>query len=27
MEAMEHGWRELNERYATALGVAPSQIG
>ena len=27
MEAIEHGWRELNERYATALGVAPSQIG
>jgi uncharacterized protein YndB with AHSA1/START domain len=26
MEAMEHGWRELNERYATALGVAPSQL-
>jgi uncharacterized protein YndB with AHSA1/START domain len=27
MEAMDHGWRELNERYATALGVAPSQLG
>ena len=25
--AMEHGWRELNERYATALGVAPSARG
>ena len=27
MEALEHGWRELNERYATALGVAPSRLG
>ena len=27
MVAMEHGWHELNERYATALGVAPSQLG
>jgi uncharacterized protein YndB with AHSA1/START domain len=27
MDAMDHGWRELNERYATALGVAPSQVG
>ena len=27
MEAMEHGWSELNVRYATALGVAPSHIG
>lgn len=27
MDAMEQGWRELNERYATALGVAPSQVG
>jgi hypothetical protein len=27
MEALEHGWREINERYAAALGVAPSQLG
>jgi uncharacterized protein YndB with AHSA1/START domain len=27
MAAMKHGWRELNERYAVALGVAPSQVG
>lgn len=26
MDAMEHGWRELNDRYATALGVAPSRV-
>jgi uncharacterized protein YndB with AHSA1/START domain len=26
-DAMEHGWSELNERYATALGVAPSRLG
>jgi uncharacterized protein YndB with AHSA1/START domain len=26
MEAMQHGWRELNGRYATALGVAPSRV-
>jgi uncharacterized protein YndB with AHSA1/START domain len=25
-EAMKHGWRELNERYATVLGVEPSRI-
>ena len=27
MDAMDHGWQELNERYATALGVAPSRLG
>jgi uncharacterized protein YndB with AHSA1/START domain len=27
MEALEHGWHELNEGYATALGVTPSQLG
>ncbi len=27
IEAMEHGWRELNKRYAIALGVAPSDVG
>jgi uncharacterized protein YndB with AHSA1/START domain len=26
MDAMNHGWSELNERYAVALGVAPSQV-
>jgi uncharacterized protein YndB with AHSA1/START domain len=26
MDAMEHGWSELNDRYATALGVAPSKV-
>jgi uncharacterized protein YndB with AHSA1/START domain len=26
MDAMAHGWRELNERYAAALGVAPSKV-
>ncbi len=24
--AMEHGWSQLNERYAEALGVAPSRL-
>jgi|GEM_PF-451621 len=27
MDAMNHGWFELNERYAAALGVAPTQLG
>lgn len=27
MAAMSHGWPELNDRYATALGVAPSRVG
>jgi uncharacterized protein YndB with AHSA1/START domain len=27
MEAMKHGWADLNERYADLLGVQPSRIG
>jgi uncharacterized protein YndB with AHSA1/START domain len=27
MDAMNHGWQDLNQRYAVALGVAPSKIG
>jgi uncharacterized protein YndB with AHSA1/START domain len=27
MDAMKHGWRDLNERYAVALGVPPTKIG
>jgi uncharacterized protein YndB with AHSA1/START domain len=27
MDALKHGWSDLNERYAAALGVAPSKIG
>ena len=27
MAAMEHGWRELNTRYAEAMGISPSQVG
>jgi uncharacterized protein YndB with AHSA1/START domain len=27
MDAMKHGWTDLNERYAVALGVKPSQLG
>jgi len=26
-EALKHGWSDLNERYADALGVAPSRMG
>ena len=26
MAAMHHGWQQLNERYAEALGVAPSRL-
>jgi uncharacterized protein YndB with AHSA1/START domain len=26
MAAMDHGWAELNRRYATALGVKPTRI-
>jgi uncharacterized protein YndB with AHSA1/START domain len=26
MEAMRHGWSDLNVRYATALGVVPTRI-
>jgi uncharacterized protein YndB with AHSA1/START domain len=26
MDAMKHGWTDLNERYAVALGVMPSQV-
>jgi uncharacterized protein YndB with AHSA1/START domain len=26
MEAMKHGWSELNESYAAALGVAPTHL-
>jgi uncharacterized protein YndB with AHSA1/START domain len=26
MEAINHGWHDLNERYAVALGVAPTKI-
>jgi hypothetical protein len=26
-EAMDHGFAELNEGYAAALGVAPSELG
>jgi uncharacterized protein YndB with AHSA1/START domain len=25
--AMDHGWADLNQRYATALGVTPTHIG
>jgi uncharacterized protein YndB with AHSA1/START domain len=27
MEAMNHGWAELNDAYAAALGVAPTSLG
>jgi uncharacterized protein YndB with AHSA1/START domain len=27
MEAMNHGWAELNDAYAAALGVAPARLG
>jgi uncharacterized protein YndB with AHSA1/START domain len=27
MDAMKHGWQDLNERYAVALGVPPTKIG
>jgi hypothetical protein len=27
MEAMHHGWSDLNERYASALGVEPTRLG
>jgi uncharacterized protein YndB with AHSA1/START domain len=27
MEAMNHGWAELNDAYAVALGVAPTRLG
>jgi hypothetical protein len=27
MDAMKHGWPDLNERYALALGVPPTKIG
>jgi uncharacterized protein YndB with AHSA1/START domain len=27
MDAMNHGWEDLNERYAVALAVAPTKIG
>lgn len=27
MAAMDHGWADLNRRYATKLGVKPSRIG
>jgi uncharacterized protein YndB with AHSA1/START domain len=27
MEAMNHGWAELNDAYAAALGVAPTRLG
>jgi uncharacterized protein YndB with AHSA1/START domain len=27
MDALNHGWTELNEAYAAALGVAPTQLG
>jgi hypothetical protein len=27
MDALKHGWFDLNDRYAGALGVAPTRIG
>ena len=27
MDAMKHGWQDLNDRYAVALGVPPTKIG
>jgi hypothetical protein len=27
VEALRHGWTELNDAYAEALGVAPTQLG
>ncbi|HMH57575.1 MAG TPA: SRPBCC domain-containing protein [Galbitalea sp.] len=27
MDAMKHGWTDLNERYAVAFGVKPSRVG